>query len=363
MENKKNIPLLKKIVFSLFPLILLFVITEIVLNVIYFQRKENDVFATVFAFKKYKNKNKSANKEKRYIRLREHAALINEYIEPWDNYISQCDGLTKNKFLFRTDKYGFIEPSFRHQNSDLNVFFLGGSTTECSFVNENERFVYLTGVYLDKLTGKKINTINSGMSGNHSYHCINLLFNKIIPLKADVCVLMENINDWTTLFFEGSYYNENPSRSLIIDLNKKSKMIDDEWENVRNKNTVLDTNKMYAQHIVALRTFISICKLNGIKPVLMTQPNRYKINPDSSILNIIENKTSNTNFNYTQMMKLQLGFNQNIRRIAASEDITLIDLENEIPKSKDFIYDVVHLNSKGCIKAAEIISKQLKLTL
>lgn len=362
VERKKISPL-KKIIFSIIPLLMLFLFIEIVFNIVYFQRKENEVFATVFAYKKWINKDKSKSKEKRYIRLREHAKLINEYIEPWDNYIAQCDGLSKKKYLFRTDSQGFIEPSFRHIVPDLNVFFLGGSTTECCFVNENERFVYLSGVYLDKLTGKKINTINSGVSGNHTYHSINILFNKIIPLKPDICVLMENINDWTTLFFEGSYYNENPSRSLIIDLNQKSKTIDDEWENVRNKNIILDTNKMNSQHITALKTFITLCRLNGIKPILMTQPNRYKEVPDSSILTIIEKKISNTNFSYVQMMKLELGFNENIRKIAREENITLIDLEKEIPKTKDYIYDIVHLNSKGCIKAAEIISKQLKQVL
>ena len=67
-EERKKISPLKKIIFSLIPLLMLFLFIEITFNIVYFQRKENEIFATVFAYKKWVNKDKSKNKEKTIVK-------------------------------------------------------------------------------------------------------------------------------------------------------------------------------------------------------------------------------------------------------------------------------------------------------
>ena len=56
--------------------------------------------------------------------------------------------------------------------------------------------------------GARINSYNGGMSGNNSLNVIDLLINKVIPLKPDVVVFMENINDLSTLLYEGTYWSK-----------------------------------------------------------------------------------------------------------------------------------------------------------
>ena len=50
-------------------------------------------------------------------------------------------------------------------------------------------------------------------------------------------------------------------------------------------------------------------------------------------------------------------FNNIIRDVAKSENVLIIDLAKEIPQTKDFIYDGIHLNEKGSLLVADIITK------
>jgi len=94
---------------------------------------------------------------------------------------------------------------------------LGGSTTECVYVDEDNRFPYLVGRLLERQTHLKVNSYNAGRSGNNTLHCINVLINKVVNLEPDIVVLMENINDLAILMYDKTYWNNNPSRSPLIE--------------------------------------------------------------------------------------------------------------------------------------------------
>jgi hypothetical protein len=53
-------------------------------------------------------------------------------------------------------------------------------------------------------------------------------------------------------------------------------------------------------------------------------------------------------------------FNESIRKKALENGVLLIDLAAAIPPEKEYIYDVIHYNDSGSIKAAEIIKNNLK---
>jgi hypothetical protein len=99
--------------------------------------------------------------------------------------------------------------------------FLGGSITECLFVDADHRFPYVAGQILEQETGARINSYNGGMSGSNTLNAIDILINKVIPLKPDVVVFMENINDLSTLLYEGTYWNKRTARSPLETLKKR----------------------------------------------------------------------------------------------------------------------------------------------
>ena len=47
------------------------------------------------------------------------------------------------------------------------------------------------------------------------------------------------------------------------------------------------------------------------------------------------------------------------REVSIQEDVLLIDLDVQIPKSNKFLYDAIHLNESGSILMGEIVSKKL----
>lgn len=306
---------------------------------------------------------------KRFIRLKEHRPFLS------------LSGL-------RIDKNGFIEPSVIHNNPDVSIVFLGGSTTECRGVSEKSRFPYLVGRIIENQIGLKVNSYNSGVSGNTSIHSIDILLNKAISLNPRIVVMIHNVNDLSTLLLEGSYWNNSPTRSLIVQtnpikdfllemkntffpnlyyegkaiLNLISKRLGKkdvgEFDHVKGQKKVNQTY-LLSEFKKNLRLFISICRIRGINPVLMTQANRLKENPDDLIIELTKPLQEDYQIAYSDYKEIYDKFNQAIRDIGEELNVLVIDLAKEVPQEKEYIYDIAHFNDNGSQFVAEIISNNL----
>ncbi len=334
--------------------------------------------------------------DRRYINLREILPGVDTVDVPPDRAIRTSDNLVQKPYRIRTDANGFMLPFNHYEKPDLTLVFLGGSTVACIYVDEDQRYPYLAGQLLEEKTGKKITSINSGVGGNNSLHSIDILLNKIIPLKPDVVVIMHNINDLVTLIYDKTYWGKNPTRKPIVNFyfyksftglkalstmardmyipnlhaatrilskkifGKKVKDPDDEFAYMRGKKLTIDEAAIINEFKMNLQTFINICRARKITPVLMTQFNRYKPNPDLKILAAMQGFESDSGISVGEYMALYAKFNEAIREVGKQNGVQVIDLANLIPQDKKYIYDVVHLNTKGSQLAAQVISDQLK---
>ncbi|HLD48589.1 MAG TPA: SGNH/GDSL hydrolase family protein [Desulfobaccales bacterium] len=325
----------------------------------------------------------------RVIMLREYRPLMNEWFEA-GRQDEHYDTLVAKKYLMRIDADGFIEPSKKYTNPDMSLVFIGGSTTECRYVDEEHRFPYLVGALLEQQAGIKINSYNAARSGNHSLNSLDILLNKVFPIKPDIVVMLENINDLTILLYESSYWNRDSSRSVIFDINKEmdanfiklirdryipnlamamrnfdsslrllwkpKKKSRDEFAQIRGKHVVYDESAMVEQFEMNLQSFIYLCKARNIIPVIMTMPSRFKEKPDKIILDAFNNPPLDY-FQFKQIFDL---FNKSILKKAQENNIMVIDLAKEIPQENEFMYDIVHYTDKGARKVADIISGRLQ---
>ncbi len=328
----------------------------------------------------------------RAIRLREFPPMMEDSSFPAPPEGSEIyDTLVMKKYTLRTDKNGFIIPSERYSHPDISLAFVGGSTTVCHCVDEDLRFPYLAGVLLEKNLGIKINSYNAARTGNDSLHTINILVNKIIPLNPKIVLMMHNINDLTILLYERSYWNNNSSRSTLIDINKeltlknylritRDRIIpnistqirimsnhikellrakhDDEFADIRGKAITINKAEIIGQFEMNLQTFISICQARKIVPVLMTMPSRLTEHPDQLISLLF--KRVQTSVSYQDFKSLFDAFNDSIRKKAKENHILLIDLAREIPQEKEYMYDTVHYTEYGSVKIAHLVSEQLQ---
>ena len=158
--------------------------------------------------------------KERYVRLKEFRPGTRLLVAFPQNYLPYTDNVFTKRYRVEIDENGFIGPSRIYDRPDKVIVFLGGSSTECMYMDQHHRFPYLTGPLLEQETGDKINSYNGGMSGSNALSNIDILINKVIPLKPDVVIFMENINDLSILLYKGTYWNKGTARSPLETLKK-----------------------------------------------------------------------------------------------------------------------------------------------
>jgi lysophospholipase L1-like esterase len=329
----------------------------------------------------------------RSIKLREFNPLYRNVLVPNQEAMRMSDGLVQKPFVLRVDRQGFIMPAKIHNHPDLTIAFLGGSTTECVYVDEDNRFPYLAGRLLERQTRLKVNSYNAGRSGNNTLHCLNVLLNKVVNLKPDIVVLMENINDLAILMYDKTYWNNHPSRSPLLEkppnfktvgrdleqtfhlvrdltfpnLSRELKRLSpfggqgkkDEFHGVRGKKITINQDLLVREFSLNLQTFINICRAREITPVLMTQASRLTESPDPLIRKLMQSLEVSQGITYTDFKGAFDRLNQTIRDLGAKNQVLVIDLAREIPPVKENIADVAHFNDQGSRLVAERIAGDL----
>ena len=294
------------------------------------------------------------------------------------------------------DEEGFIKPSKRHENPDFNMVFLGGSTTECAQVEEENRFPYLVGRKLEVVLDKKINSYNAGRSANNSMHANLTMLAKIIPLKPKFALIMHNVNDISIVLQNGSYWNkETDDRRLLKELppivdtenigftlrSVKNTLFPYGWNFISSKINLgkgqvqnspssgmnvleetdipitatdisIDTDKAKEEFINSLKVFISLSRIYGIEPVLITQGH----------LRLIDKQNAQALLKNKQNLALISYFNQSIIELGQQENVLVIDVDKAVRENSNrisFFYDTVHYRDEGSRFVAEVISKAL----
>jgi hypothetical protein len=331
---------------------------------------------------------------KRYIKLREFAPGYADVLLPPKEALTVSDTLVRRDYLIRVDDQGFIMPSKVHEHPDLVLAFLGGSTTECIYDDENNRFPYLVGRLIEEKTRLKVNSYNAAKSGNNSLHSINAFLNKVVNLKPDIAVMMHNINDLSILLYEKTYWNQHPTRSPLVvkkpgwktvgkDLQEtfhmardllipniygvihrlvqtESKFKADEFKQVRGRKIEVNQSQLVPEFTLNLQTFINICRARGITPVLMTMPSRLKDAPDPLIARLMKGLEVQQGITYREFKGAFDRFNQTIREVGAQNQILVVDLARDIPQENQYMSDVAHYTPAGSQLVAQRIVAGLR---
>jgi hypothetical protein len=327
----------------------------------------------------------------RYVRLRELSPRTFEVITPPPKIFDTEAGSKPRPVHIRVDSQGFLMPSRVHAHPDLVLAFLGGSTTECRVVPEENRFPYLVGRLLEKDLRVKVNSYNAARSGNNSLHSLNILLHKLMPLQPDIVVMMHNINDLVALLYERTYWNNNASRRVLVVVKPtlegqvrgffqvlrertiphlyraivefsqrvRGKEEEDEFRQVRGRKVKIDRPYLLQEFRSNLQMFIDMCRDRQITPVLMTQPNRLSGNLDPQTWKEVKVMEA-MGIKFAEFEKLHGLFNQAIRDVGAANKVLVIDLARDIPSEPQYVYDPVHLTEKASKLAARVISRELE---
>jgi len=92
----------------------------------------------------------------------------------------------------------------------------------------------------------------------------------------------------------------------------------------------------------------------------MTQASRFTGSIDPAIHHGIIKHGKDLGFSYRDAKMLQESFNKAIITVARERQVRLIDLDTNIPKTNDYMYDIIHFHEKGSEAAAKLIVASLK---
>lgn len=331
--------------------------------------------------------------DNRYIKLYEHKQNQTQIFDNYNWSVFFETAKHKKNNIFSTDIDGYIVGPNTVEDYDKLIYFTGGSTVECMYVDEDKRFPYRVQENLNNL-GEKVKTINAGVGGTNSYHGYLSLITKGMKVKPDVILFMYNGNDISLLSKTGSYHSAPVQRKLIYDNKNKElhtkhrgifgtlrrikdslfpklwrlirenilgfdilKYPEDEFKNYRNLNPknadILDNYRK------SIQNYISFCKTNNIRLILMSQFNRIE---NKSKVFVEDYNKFHQSKSADEFISLYKKANSIISEISSVNNIEFIDLNNLVPKTPDYIYDMIHLTDKGSLLVSEIITDYLKKT-
>lgn len=347
---------------------------------------ENFLFSDSFSAKIELNDN-------RYIKLYEHKQNQTQIFDNYNWSVFFETAVHKKNNIFSTDIDGYITGPNNVEDYDKLIYFTGGSAVECMYVDEDKRFPYRVQENLRNL-GKKVKSINAGVGGTNSYHGYLSLITKGMKVKPDIIFFMYNGNDISLLSKTGSYHNAPLKRKLIID--KKNKEIhtkytgilgalrrikdllfpklwrffrenilgfdilkypEDEFKNYRNLNP--NNEDILDRYRKSIHNYISFCKTNNIRLILMSQFNRIE---NKSKVFVDDYNKFNQSKSAEEFVSLYREANSIISEISSTNNTEFIDLNYLVPKTPEYIYDMIHLTDKGSLLVSEIITDYLKKT-
>ncbi len=305
---------------------------------------------------------------------------------------------TINRYGMRGDLFG---------NDTKNYLCIGGSTTECLYLDDTKTWWFLLQQIL-KQQGKAITIASIGKSGTTSRE--NYLHLKYFAgqlQNLDGVIVMVGLNDLyrrlnrDTLFENNFRFTKAVEDSMrqIIFLNNESahgwrsfalvKLFTNALQQKKGvKWQLQDDNGLYIKALQKQRlhaplidslppmqnalsefernldSMIAVSVRQNIKLIFITQSAMYQPAMDSTAQRLLwmggkNDFQNNVNAAYYTPRALRSGlemYNTKLKEVAQRAGIRVIDLDAELQPSPEIFYDDCHFNERGAQKVAEIIA-------
>ena len=299
------------------------------------------------------------------------------------------------KVKFTIDSFGFRNSrmkDIRKLDGEIRVFAIGGSTTECLYLDDADAWPEVLQRKLS-IEARGIHVINAGHSGDTTRDHIAQLAQRIVPYRPDVVIFLAGIND-LRLHLEPDYSPTRrdtnsliPEENFSFNLWLKSRIVNVSqiarlailiyrgrlMEDVRG-NPVQDLHGRWIQNARGqlqqlplreidpdsvpkpefeenLRTLVGIARSAGADAVFVTQPVIWGARSGEWEKRLWV--SSHGRIPHAQLWKMLEKFNEVTRRVAAELDVPVVDLARTLPKTTEVFYDDDHYTVAGAEKVAE----------
>ncbi|MHA4808555.1 SGNH/GDSL hydrolase family protein [Flavitalea flava] len=277
-------------------------------------------------------------------------------------------------------------------NKTLTIITIGGSTTECHFLNDERTWPFLLGKELsDSFPGCWLN--NAGFDGHSTFGHGILLNDHVKKLRPSVILFLVGINDVEAagpsfhdkLNTRGAYpdlkhYLFENSEVLNLLLNLSRGWRAQKFNNTTNALLILDKNKKLTlpdtvrtkrlaeqkSYLAGFRNrilqLVDTCSAWHILPVFITQPNQFGAGKDSltgADLELFPADSDDPGMNGKLLWDMLEEYNDVTRSVCREKQLPMIDLAHLLPKNSLYFYDMSHFTNKGAEKIASLLSSGL----
>lgn len=321
------------------------------------------------------------------VRLRGNDIVLpknQKYSLPNSNFtkISKNALHTKNSIGFRGEEWDA-------NSKRVKMLFVGGSTTECFYTDDQKHWPFLVSKKLG--AGYLVN--NAGLNGHSTFGHISLLNGFLAQLKPNYAFFLIGINDSAnTDNGANSFDTKLTKRNLqyyVLQIEEYSRLVNlmhsfyrsyqayklgvkdgVEWKLMPQKEARPLENLAFAEvienHTQAQENYknrileiIEICKKSNVKPIFITQPLLFGKGIDPSTGVDLQHYQVYLFDGGQYYNKLEL-YNNTLRNICLTKGVNIIDLANLLPKDSRYYVDDMHFSDEGCEKVSEIVIQNFK---
>ncbi|MFI5340762.1 MAG: SGNH/GDSL hydrolase family protein [Candidatus Methylomirabilales bacterium] len=311
---------------------------------------------------------------------------------------------------FITNSLGIRGDEFA-ESQQYRILAVGGSTTECVYLDQDRAWPSLIQRILVEATGLRVWVGNVGVSGHTTRdHIVYLKY--LLPQypRIDAVVVLAGINDFSLrtshadydpLYlkrpgaerevmrkafyvlpsrFEGAIYRKtalwNLGRQIQLYFSGPRQDRRGEvyrtWRSDRQQATLVDQLPDLEPGLDEFRrnltTLVDLAATRGVRLIFLTQPFLWRDDltvreTDLLIMGRAASKPGEEERRYYTVRALQEGmsrYNQATLEVCRARGVECIDLAARVPRTLDAFFDDVHFNDGGAKLVAQIVSNSLR---
>jgi len=269
---------------------------------------------------------------------------------------------------------------------EFRVFMVGGSTTECLYLDDTCAVTHVLETYLNAgiETSTTIKVYNAGKSGDRSYDHIAMISQRLV-------------NDLTAAIYHADYIHLPTTGRKRLSFADFAKYLSTEFQLPRRLFylyrrlarpdeettvlTVIPIHSDYKRKVVYrksqsvtdsrpridiapyrnnLTTIAGLARIHAISLVFMTQATTWNsaIDPDISDRHWATFRNGVT-YREEAMDRAMSAYNDALRDVGQEHNIPVFETDLLLPKSREFFYDDCHFNIQGARKAADLLGRFL----
>jgi len=313
---------------------------------------------------------------------------------------------------FRVNSLGFRGDELP-EGPCYRILALGGSTTECAFVDQDVSWPQLVQTGLAEASGRCVWVANAGRSGFTSRrHVVQLRYLLAQEPSFDAVVLLVGVNDLCKRLESGEEEppqaeltpegvgvwqcfsivprGADPTRPLLkrtalfeLARSLKQRLPSAKHQDVaglkyrrwrRNRRNASefrrelpDLERALAAYRANLRECAELARAAGTRLVLVTQPSIWRPELPPELRGLLwlggtgdyQREVGLPYYDAVAMAEGMRRYNDALREVAEEEGLELIDLAPALPKDDSSFYDDVHFNDGGSRRVAELITSFL----